>query len=82
MKKNTKHNNSNREIPIMPEEYKSGITYHIPKGKSTTVKEEGLTSTRWTKEEEEWCWNLYKEGYNYKEILLHYFVDAEIKELY
>lgn len=62
------NNNIIKEVPIMPEEYKSGITYHIPKGRSTTVGEEGLISTRWTKEEEEWCWKLYKEGYKYKDI--------------
>jgi hypothetical protein len=53
---------------MMPEEYKSGITYHIPKGRSMTIREEGLTSTRWTKEEEEWCWTLHKNGYKYKDI--------------
>ena len=57
-----------REIPMMPEEFKSGKTYQSIQGKGTTVPKEGLTSTRWTKEEEDWCWKLYKEGYSYKDI--------------
>lgn len=59
-----------KEIPRIPKEFKSGVVYTIPKGRSTTVHESGLVSEKWTKEEEEWCWNLYKEGYNYKQIAL------------
>ena len=55
MKKNQMNN-----IPLMPEEFKSGIKFF--------VKYNGTMATKWTDEEEAWCWDLFKQGYKYSEI--------------
>ena len=50
----------NREVPIMPEDYKSGVQFF--------VKFNGTMATKWTKEEEEWCWDLSTQGFTVPEI--------------
>lgn len=48
-------------IPLMPDEFKGnlGVAQH---------KDFVLKTRKWTKEEESWAWNLYKEGYTNKDI--------------
>ena len=47
-------------VPLMPEEFKSGVEFF--------VKYNGTMATKWTEEEEDWCWNLFTQGYKYSEI--------------
>lgn len=56
----TMKRNNIDEIPLMPEEFKSGIEFF--------VKYNGTMATKWTDEEEAWCWDLFKQGYKYSEI--------------
>lgn len=55
MKKNQEY-----KVPLMPEEFKSGVKFF--------VKYNGTIATKWTEDEESWCWNLFTQGYKYSEI--------------
>lgn len=48
------------KVPLMPEEFKSGVEFF--------VKYNGTMATKWTSEEEDWCWRLFQQGYKYSEI--------------